>query len=237
MTRRTLVEGKADVLDRLRLGSPMTFRAGEPDVRAHERELRLGMIESCHSLPCILRVASAAVFPQLAAVDIFVTRQAVPRQAEERPVQVLHLDGGPLRLRDVLRRVTLLARQFGVPALQRITCPLMVEGALGRLPVDQTEILAVVLGVAPHAGLFGFLKPHHASMKSTSLRNAAVDFLVALSTPEDGRSGKQAVAGKTVQGPGDVAVGSGKRPRRDLSPHRRVPCYDHNYQDKDEARQ
>lgn len=59
-------------------------------------------------------------------------------------------------------------------------------------------------------------------MESTLLGNAVVDLLVALGTPEDGRTGKQAVAGQAIQRAGDVPVSSRDRSRRYLRPTTRA---------------
>jgi len=62
MTRRALVKGKSLVFDRLRPGELMTLCATQPRMRPHQREPRLGMIESRWFFPLIESVAPCAFF-------------------------------------------------------------------------------------------------------------------------------------------------------------------------------
>ena len=70
----------------------------------------------------------------------------------------------------------------------------MVEGALRRLPANQRKVLAVVLRMTTDAGLVGLFNAHHACMEPALPGHAMVDLFVTLGAPEDGRSGKEAMA-------------------------------------------
>ena len=89
--------------------------------------------------------------------------------------------------------------------------------------MNQAKILAVVLRMATYARLVGLFNADDGSMESTPLGNAVVNLLVALGAPEDGRSGKETMAGEAIQGPGEVAVGPRNRARRHLRPHGGTP--------------
>ena len=78
---------------RLRLVTPL---AKNPRVRARQREACARVVKPRHRLPVVEAMAPRAVLAKLALVRVFMTGEAVPRQAQETPVEVLHLDGRAL---------------------------------------------------------------------------------------------------------------------------------------------
>ena len=130
-------------------------------------------------------MALEAVLPELPVVSVLMTGKAVLRKAQKRPVQILHLDRGPLRLRNIPGLVALLAGEAGVFTFQDIACLAMVKGTLRRFPVNHAEVFTVVLRMASDAGFVGLFKPYGASMKTAALGNTMVDLLMTLYAPED----------------------------------------------------
>ena len=70
---------------------------------------------------------------------------------EEGFGRVFVLNQGAQLGEHVCRRMTFFALQVGVLALQLVTSQSVIEFFFGRFPVDQVEILAVVLQMAPNA--------------------------------------------------------------------------------------
>lgn len=87
--------------------------------------------------------------------------KAITRQPEEGAVQVLAFDRGALGLRNVARVVALLAGKLRVLALQQVPGFAVVKSLLGRLPMDQEEILAVVFGMTANAVSVGAGRADH----------------------------------------------------------------------------
>ena len=68
----------------------MAFHAGHKRVRTRKRVARLRVIESRGPLPLRIGVALQAVRSQLPAMLVPMAAQAVARQPQKRPLQVLH---------------------------------------------------------------------------------------------------------------------------------------------------
>ena len=100
-------------------------------------------------LPIDEVVALQAILTKTAFVEVLVASHASLRDPEERLAQVLHLDLGALGGRDFVGGVALVACQTGVLAFKQIPGLLVVELIL--IPLDESEIYSVVIGVAAHA--------------------------------------------------------------------------------------
>jgi hypothetical protein len=153
VARRTLVEGQANVPRDLLFTAQrlVALFAGHSDVCSGEREFGLRMVESPRSFPLIQSVTAQTVLPQLGAMRVRVTGEAIARETKESAVQVLALDGSALRLRNVARIVALLARKLRVLSLEDVSRSAVVESLLRRFPMYQEEVLAVVLGMTGNA--------------------------------------------------------------------------------------
>lgn len=131
----------------------VAFRARHLLVQSRERESCLVVIDFRRRFPVHEIVALDAILAELPLVRIIVTGHAIRRQPEVRLPQILHLDRGLHGSLNVRGRVTLIALDHGVLSLQTVACLAMIECLQRRLPVNEREILAVVLGMAFRAVL------------------------------------------------------------------------------------
>lgn len=156
----------------------MALRALYVSVFPRQREVRRRMIEGLHRFPSIEIVARLAVVAELPGVMIFVARQTGRMQTLERMGKVLDHNDLPVRRRDVLGVVALLAFQLRMLAEQRVAGLLVVEFLLGGIPLEDAEILAIMLGVAAGAVGVAFAPvdhaPVHAFMRSHQLGDLAM---------------------------------------------------------------
>ena len=92
VARAAFLESEPNVFDKLRRFGcrGMAFHAGHKRVRTGKRVARLRVIESRRSLPLRIGVALQAVRSQLPAMLVPMAAQAVARQPQKRPLQVLH---------------------------------------------------------------------------------------------------------------------------------------------------
>ena len=121
-------------------------------VQARERVAGLVVIELPGGVfPVDEIMALQTILTESAFVEIFVTSYASLRDPEEGLAQILHLDAGALGCGNLFREVALVARQSGVFAFQQVACFLVIELVRARIPLDQREIRAVVIGVASSA--------------------------------------------------------------------------------------
>ncbi len=125
--------------------------ARNPRVRAGQGEACARVVEPRRGLPAVEGVAPRTVLTELALVGVLMTSEAVPREAEEAPVEVLHLDGRALRRGNARGVVALLARQPGMLAFQHVAGLRMVKALQGRFPANELEILSVVFGMTTRA--------------------------------------------------------------------------------------
>jgi hypothetical protein len=96
-----------------------------------------------------------AVLPQLSPMFVLVAGNAVARQAQERTIQIFHLDCGALCFSNVFRFVTLLASEFGVLPFESVARSLVVKSLLREAPVNKREVLPVMLGMTANAVFAG----------------------------------------------------------------------------------
>lgn len=111
-------------------------------------EARFGMIETRNGLPVVEAVALRAILTQSPAMCIFVAGNAVLRESQEGAIQILSLQTGTFCGEDMGGVVALPTRERRMFSLQRVARLVVVEGLLRRLPMNDLEIDAVVLGVA-----------------------------------------------------------------------------------------
>ena len=150
-----LGEGEARV-DRVRLGAGsvrMTFRAVNRGMCARQRELPCGVVEPGRRLPSVGRVAARAGRAELSTVFVGVATRTIPREPQERVVQVLDLNGGARSGRNFRRLVTRCAGDADMLARKRETRLGMVQALAAGLPADEWKVSAVVIGMAGGTGL------------------------------------------------------------------------------------
>ena len=199
----------------------MTFLAGHFDVLTGQRITRLRVIELLGGFPIHEVVALQAVVAELAFVRILVTGDALLRKAEERLGGIRHLDERTFRAHHVHRRMTLLAGGVRVLPFEDIAGLLVVKLFLGRLPVNEMEVLAVVLQMAANAVLaVGIL---HSEPRVVAVLGVEPpgNFLVAVETLKGRRAGSELVATRALRCAGQGFMRFGKRPGRDLRVERR----------------
>lgn len=136
----------------------VTLGARHLRVKAGEREPRLVMVDLVRRFPVREIVALQARLAQLSFVGVRVACHALLRKTQEGVVQVFHFDQRAHGGADSRRRVALAAFDLRVLAFERVARLLVVEFLQRRDPVNQREILAVVLGMAFRA-LFAIWEP------------------------------------------------------------------------------
>lgn len=92
-----------------------------------------------------------AIRSQSSLVRILVTSGASLRNPQESLVQILHLDERAISRGNVLDAMTFVAGQASVFPLKRISSLFVVKQTW--IPLDDREILSVVIGVAAHTSL------------------------------------------------------------------------------------
>ena len=134
-------------------------------------------------LPVRRVVAIGAGGSEAALVHVFVAGDALRRKAEERPAQVLLqlLQKSARRRLDIFRLVALPAIDGRMFAVQHVARLRVIESLVGRLPVQQGEVLAVVVGVALDARL----------ARPPRIRIGAVQAAVLLQLRRDLRDGSR----------------------------------------------
>jgi hypothetical protein len=96
-------------------------------------------------------MAARAVVTELTAMLVLVATGTGPRKPEESAIQVLDLYSGARGRWNLLRVVALLAFQRGVLPGKRETGLPMIQSFAVRLPADELEIQAVMLGMTARA--------------------------------------------------------------------------------------
>src|SRR6266545_590589 len=119
-------------------------------VLAGERIARLRMIELTRRIFPIDEVVTLQTFlPEPSFVEILVTGDARLRDAQEGLAEIFLLDVRPLGRWYAFGKVTLVASQARVLAFQKVAGFLVIE--LIRIPFDQREVGAIVVGMTTHA--------------------------------------------------------------------------------------
>ena len=173
-------------------------------------------------------MALGAVVAQSSLVRVLVTTDTRLREAEERAVQIFDLDAGALGSGNLLRRMALLAGESRVLAFQLESGEGMVEGF--RVPLNQGEIFAVVVGVASRTSLarswLGAVRRVQALVRG----DARGDLGMAVQTLEYALA-SESVAGRAICRAVQGLVRARQLPRRNLRVRRTVQAHGgHNYQ-------
>ena len=124
-------------------------------MQPRERVACFRVIELCNAdfLPVFEIVALLTGRAQPSFVGILVTAATCGREAEISSAQILDFDGRTVGGRDIGSIVALVTGQAGVLAFEGVPSFLVIEGL--DIPLDQREVLAIVLRVAARAFLTG----------------------------------------------------------------------------------
>lgn len=107
-----------------------------------------------------------------------------------------------------------------VLAEQRVSGLCVIERLLRRLPRDERELPAIMLGMAARTILRRRLFIYHCGVKPARLGETRGDFLMAIETLQCATLGAELVAIRALRGAIQILVCARKRPRRDLSVER-----------------
>lgn len=198
----------------------VAFFAGDFDVKTGQRISCLGMVKLIGGFPIRKVVALEAIVAELALMRILVTRYAVLREPEEGFGRVLHFDERTLVGSHVHRRVAFLASDAGMLAFQVVARQSMVELLLSRLPMDQVEVLAVVLQMAANAVFPVRIAHLNLEVIAVLAVEPSGDFLMAVQALEGGRAGAELVATHALRSSGKRLVRLREWTRRDLRSQR-----------------
>ena len=182
----------------------------------------LGMIEfaDVNGLPVDEVVTREAIRSETSFVLIFVARDTTGRETEVGTAEILNLDGRAFLGRDARGIVALVAVQALVFAFEQIPSLFVIESL--DIPLDQREVLSVVLGMATRTLLTRSGRNVVSCMKAFMSRKASRNFGMTLQTLQC-RLAAKLVATGAVCGSVKRLVRSGELTRRDLSSGRRDP--------------
>lgn len=160
--------------------------ARDLNVLAGEGIAGLRMVKLLCGLPVGKIVALQAIVAELPFVHIFMARHAILREPEKRLGKILVLNKRALFADHVHRRMTFLAGNSRVLAFQLVAGLLVIKLFLGRFPVNQVEIFAVVFEVAANAILSVWIAHLNLVVIPVLGREASRDFLMAIQAFEGG---------------------------------------------------
>jgi hypothetical protein len=135
-------------------------------------------------------------------MHILVARHAILRQPEKRSRRIFHPDERPLVANHVHVGVAFFASDARMFAFQVVACQPMVKLLLRSVPVDQIEILAVVLQMAANAVLPVCIAHLNLEVIPVFAAEPSRDFLVAIQALEGWRIGAELVAARALRGSG-----------------------------------
>lgn len=164
--------------------------------------------------PVVEVVALRAIGAEPPGVRILVAGGAGFGNPEEGAVEVLDLDQGALAAGNVVGSVALPAFESGVLSFQEVARLLVVE--ISRVPLDDGEIQAVVIGVTFSAFLARTGPDTVRGMQAPVSREAGSNLGMAVEALKSGLASTQFVTGGAVRRPIQFLMGAGQRPGRDL---------------------
>ena len=177
---RTLIERTSNVL-RLAVGAVgVALGTLHLSVQTGERIASLRVVELTNTdrLPVDEVVALLAGSSKPAFVCIFMARGTSRHKAEIGAAQISGLDGRSLLRRDVRRIMALAAFQPCMLPFQRVPGVFVIEGF--RIPLDEREVFAIVLGVAASTLLARTGRDIVCRMQTSSRRNSYRDLGVTV---------------------------------------------------------
>ena len=177
----------------------VTFLACHFCVQAGQGVSRFRMIELGGLLPVIHVMTPLAVVSKLPLVWIGVAGQAIRRHPKKRFTRILVFDERPLARNHLRRRVTFLARQPRVLSFQVVSRQPVVKLFLRWLPMQKTEIFAVVLEVATHTILAIGVRHLNLGVIAVFCRKTLCHFLVTIETFIGRCAGAKLVAARALR--------------------------------------
>ena len=212
-----LGEAQPGVLDHLGVGGcgAMALGARRVLVTPGQREMGSGVIERLDRRPVRKAVASLAVGTELTRVAVFVTGQAGGVQPLESASRTDH-DVLAVGFGNMPGIVALRTLQRGVPPLQGVAGLAVVEVVLRRRPANDSEVLAVVLGVAARAIEIAGCAVDDSPVVALVLRHQRVNLQMAGGTAQLGRACAEDVATTAFERAVHRLMRFGKRTGRDL---------------------
>ena len=168
-------------------------------VQTGERITRLRVIELARRIFPVDEVVTLQTFlPESSFVEVLVTGHARLGYAQEGLAEILLLYRGSLGRWYAFRKVALVAGQPRVFAFEKVAGFLVIE--LIRIPFDEREIRAVVVGVTAHALLAGACRNVIRAMQPALLRHPRADIRVTADAFELRLAATELVAFRTVNG-------------------------------------
>jgi hypothetical protein len=148
---RTTAKGESGVTRLFVFSRKMALLAGDFGMQTGEWITGLGVVEptDADGFPVIVVVTLQTVGTKLPLVLVLMAGGAARGNSQKRPAEIFHPDGGALALANVFRTVTLRTGQPYVLACKSVSGFPVIERP--HVPLDQDEVLAVMLGVASHA--------------------------------------------------------------------------------------
>lgn len=159
-------------------------------------------------------MALLAICAQPSLVRVFVAGSAILRNAKKRLAEIFNLDQSSLWTYDVIHGVALVARQSCVFPFQRVPRLLVIKSV--RIPFDDGEIFAVMIGVALHAALARTLFQAICGVQTLVSIESRSDFRVAFQAPERGLSRRKLVTRSAIRRTIQRPVRARQRTRRNL---------------------
>jgi hypothetical protein len=138
-------------------------------------------------------MAVLAPGPKLGSMLVLMTRQALLGQTQKSSISILELKSAQFFLRYKLFSMALLAGKAGVLPLQRIAALSVIKRVASSWPDNDIERPLHVFGMAPHTVSLRSGPADHMRVVSALLRQALLNFIVAIQTFELGTSAAQTV--------------------------------------------
>lgn len=158
------------------------------------------MVELRGLLPVEHVVTALAIVTELPFMRIGVAGQTVRRQSKKRLGEILDLDELPLTRNHLRRGVAFFAGQACVFSLQVVSRLAMVELLLRRLPVNQAEVLPIVIQVAAYAVLALGICHTQSGMVTVIQGEPLRYFLVTIEAFKGGSAGAKLMAAGALRG-------------------------------------
>jgi hypothetical protein len=163
-------------------------------MQSGERKTRPGVIELPSGVFPVDAVMTLRAFGTKATiVRVLVAGRTRRTQSKKSPAQILDLDRGSPGAGNMLRRVTEIAAEARVLALQYIASLFVIE--IPRLPFNQLEVASIMLGMATRALLARFRLHPVGGMQPLPGSQPLRDFGVAIETPENCLTAKLVTTG------------------------------------------
>ena len=151
VARRTAIELESNIFRYAVGAGSVTLLTSDLAMQSGQRELGFRVVEATRVFPVLIVMALQTVRAKLPLVLVFMARDAIARKAQVSSVGVLHLQRRAFQVADVRGVVALGAGEARVFAIECKTRLGVIELRRRGVPVQETEVRAVVLGMAAHA--------------------------------------------------------------------------------------